>query len=172
MLTFLLYLFVMCRNFKSDTIDVHVKFSANAPMMCHVCHQNAAMRRPLLNLRGSWLFNFYILHFLRNRRWFCSFTAFSPSRTQMWCLWMWFSACLYNDVLFLLSGLSLLSKISEAKCKRLVGGCRRLIAQRTSIAIQQLRWSWTFLTFCGKHFLNCSLIQSQSVSELLSNQCL
>lgn len=47
---------------------------------------------------------------LRKRCWLCSFIAFSPSTTQMWCLWMWFPTCLYKGVSFLLSGLSFFQK--------------------------------------------------------------
>lgn len=67
--------------------------------------------------------------------------------------------------LFIFSGLSL-SKIIEAKCKRSGCGCHMLISQRTSVAIQQLSWRWIFWTFCEKHFLNCSLIQSQCLWTL------
>lgn len=75
----------------------------------------------------------------------------------------WFSS---QRSLYLFSGLSLW-KIIDSKYKHVSCGCQKLIAQRTSVNIQQLSLRWTFLTFYEKHFLNCSLIQSQSVDLLL-----
>lgn len=117
----------------------------------------------------------FLLHFLPftfeiiNECQHCSFwNHFTFQALNMMFVIMMFSFSSQRSLfyLFIFSGLSLLSKIIEAKCKRSGCGCHRLIAQRTSVAIQQLSWRWIFLTFCEKHFLNCSLIQSQCLWTL------
>lgn len=121
-----LHLFVMSKKFfKSDTMDVCITFCAKDLMMCNICHQ----------MLWKGLYWTYWVHdcstfTFQLRKWclVCSFTVLSPSRTQKLCLWVWIPTCPYKRCHFFCQNF-LLSRIGEAKCERLVSGCRRLIAK-------------------------------------------